>query len=175
MSKVFKPIALSAGGLDDELAAHGVGMEHVNELMARMARQLLQDGHRLVFGGTLGVPDEELTTLLIDAALGWLGENAAPVCVTEPSSWPLVNYTGWPHYTLISPAQKAELVGVCDFVEVLPPDIQADQLAPLCAVEETRAERLERWRTDLTTRRYIAEVLTHMRQHLTQCAALRIV
>ena len=32
-------IALSAGGRDDELAQVGIGMEHVNELMVRMARK----------------------------------------------------------------------------------------------------------------------------------------
>ena len=68
---------LSAGGDDKELARHGLGMEHVNEVMVRMSRQLLQSGHRLAYGGTLGVEKEELTENLIDAALGWLDTASA--------------------------------------------------------------------------------------------------
>jgi hypothetical protein len=176
MSQMSKLIALSAGGDDRELAEHGLGMEHVNELMVRLSRQLLQDGHRLAFGGALGVPDAELTTLLINAALGWLGENAAKaVDVTQPSSWPLVNYTEWPHYTLILPERKAELVGVCDFVEVPPPDVPADELSTLSAAGQEPARRLEIWRTNLVIRRYIAAALTRMRELSTIAADLRIV
>jgi len=56
-----KLIALSAGGMNDELAVHGIGLEHMEELMVRMAMRLLADGHRLSFGGTLGDPEKDLT------------------------------------------------------------------------------------------------------------------
>lgn len=38
-------IALSAGGNNDELATHGLGVEHVEELMVRLSMKLLKDGH----------------------------------------------------------------------------------------------------------------------------------
>lgn len=70
-------VALSAGGDKKELAPLGLGMEHVEELLVRMARRLLAEGHLLAFGGTLNKPDEALTELLIDAALGWMHEQKA--------------------------------------------------------------------------------------------------
>ena len=176
MSEAPMLIALSAGGLDSELAAHGLGMEHVDELMVRLSRQLLREGHRLSFGGTLGDPDARLTELLIDAAHGWLGEHAAESAdVTQPLSWPLRNYSGWPYYTLVTPERKAELVGVCHFVEVPPPGVSADELAQLTAEGEATSKRREIWRTDLAARRYTADALTRMRQLSAQDAKLRIV
>ncbi len=176
MSKTAKLIALSAGGDDRELAAHGLGMEHVNELMVRLARQLLRDNHRLAFGGALGVPDAELTEMLISAALGWLSEDMAESAdVRHPSSWPLVNYTGWPHDTLITPQRQAALVGVCQFVSVPPRGVKADELDALSAAGGTPEVRLEMWHTDLMTRRYMADALTRMRKLLTRCTALRMV
>ena len=56
-----KFIVLAAGGKNRELERYGIGIEHVNEFVVRLARPLLQKGHRLVFGGSLNRPDEDLT------------------------------------------------------------------------------------------------------------------
>ena len=88
-------ISLSAGGTSDELAAHGLGIEHVEEFMVRLAMKLLRDGHRLAFGGTLANSEQRLTKFLIDAATSWIGDESAKQCkVTQPETWPLVNYWG---------------------------------------------------------------------------------
>ncbi|PON17413.1 hypothetical protein C2W62_13345 [Candidatus Entotheonella serta] len=100
-------IALSAGGDPEELATHEVGLEQVNELMVHLSRQLLQTGYRLAYGGTLGVPHEKLTELLIDAAVGLRddtdreGVNSTST-IPERSSWPLVNYGAWPYHTWLA-------------------------------------------------------------------------
>ena len=100
--KQRKLIALSAGGANAELAEHGIGIEHINELMVRFSMRLLRNGHRLSFGGTLGNPKEPLTQHLIDTALTWLDdENTEESEVSNPQTWPLVNYSGWPYYTFI--------------------------------------------------------------------------
>ena len=105
-------VALSAGGVNSELASHGIGLEHVEELMVRMAMRLLADGHRLCFGGTLGDPDKDLTKYLIETAEKWLDDKAAAkVDVTKPETWPLVNYSAWPHSRKITEDQRARLVG----------------------------------------------------------------
>lgn len=159
-------IALSAGGDKRELAEYGLGIEHVDELMVRLSRQLLQSGYRLAYGGTLGDPDAKLTELLIDAAVGWLHDDANRAAeVTDPSSWPLVNYGAWPYHTRVSPERKAQLVGICHFVEVAPPHVHQDALAG----------RLEQWNTDPIARRYVADALTHMREVSTAQTDLRIV
>jgi hypothetical protein len=166
MTDTPKVIALSAGGDDEELAHDGLGQEHIDELMVRLSRKLLQDGNRLAFGGTLGVPDNELTSLLIDAALGWLSEQRAEKTkLTDASSWPLVNYSIWPYHTRASQEDLAQLIGVCSFINVDPPDTDTAELAPLLNVDETNA----------SARRYAADALTRMRKESTKETDFRIV
>ena len=54
-----------------------MGMEHINELMVRLAKKLLGDGNRLAFGGTLGDKRQKLTQYLIDATQSWQDGGAA--------------------------------------------------------------------------------------------------
>ncbi len=159
-------IVLSAGGDATELARQGLGVEHIDELLVRMSRHLLQEGHRLGFGGTLGEPEKQLTQLLINSALGWIHEDAAGGAdVTNTETWPLVNYGAWPYYTFLSPEQEASLVGVCDFVPVLPHGASEAELEPL----------LKNWKTDVEARRHTADALSQMRRHSTSDADMRIV
>ena len=159
-------IALSAGGRNDELAAQGVGIEHVEELMVRIAMKLLRDGHRLAFGGTLGNPDQPLTRYLIDTAQNWLNEDSAKhIDVNEPQTWPLLNCSSWPYYTSITEEQKARLVGICQFENIDPPAIVKSELKPL----------VEEWATKSRARRFAADALSAMREKSARDTALRIV
>lgn len=155
-------ISLSAGGTAADLAGHGVGVEHVEEFMVRLAMRLLTDGHRLAFGGILERSDRTLTGYLIDVAQQWLDKDfAKAVNVTKPATWPLVNFSAWPNYTRIQEEQRAQLVGICQFVEIDPPDIASIDLK--LAIEQG------------VTRRYAADALTAMRLRSTRETDLRIV
>lgn len=155
-------IALSAAGLNSELAAHGIGLEHVEELMVRMAMRLLADGHRLSFGGTLGDPGKDLTKYLIETAERWLDDDAAQkVDVTKPETWPLVNYAAWPHYKNITEEQRARLVGICQFINIDPPGVPESVLK---AELEPGVEK-----------KHNANALTAMRERSAHDADLRIV
>ena len=155
-------VALSAGGLNSELAAHGIGLEHVEELMVRMGMRLLADGHRLSFGGTLGDPTKDLTKYLIETAERWLDDEAAKkVDVTKPETWPLVNYSAWPHYKKITEEQRARLVGICQFINIDPPGVPLDVLT---TVVDPALEK-----------KHNASALTAMRERSAQDADLRIV
>lgn len=155
-------IALAAGGTNDELSADGIGIEHVEELMVRMAMRLFSCGHRLSFGGTLGDPQKELTSHLIDAAERWLaGDAAEQVDVTKPDTWPLINYSAWPHYRKITEEQRARLVGICQFINIDPPGIPASVLN---ADLEPALEK-----------KYAADALTAMRERSASDADLRVV
>ena len=159
-------VALAAGGEPAELAAHGLGIEHVNELMVRLAMALLRDGHRLAFGGTLGDSKQQLTKYLIDVATNWVGEKTAKQCdVTLPETWPLVNYSAWPFYSSISEEEMAKQVGICRFVTVDPPDNPGHDLIKLA----------ENWRQNPLARLLMANSLTAMRELCTVETDLRVV
>ncbi len=155
-------VALSAGGSNDELAVHGIGLEHVEELMVRMAMRLLADGNRLSFGGTLGDPGKDLTRYLIETAERWLDDKAAEkVHVTKPETWPLVNYSAWPNHETILDDQRAKLVGICQFVNI-GPGVSEDILKQAASVPAQK-------------NRYLADALTAMRERSAQEADLRVV
>ncbi len=155
-------VAISAGGSDSELAGNGIGMEHVEELMVRLSMRLLKDGHRLAFGGTMGLADKDLTRYLIDTAHRWGDEDSArKVDITKPITWPLVNYSAWPNYKNITDEQKAKLVGICNFVDIKPPSCTELELNSV--IPPGRAKRLE------------ADALSAMRAHSTEQVDLRVV
>ena len=157
-------IALSAGGANSELAKHGIGEEHVEELMVRIAMRLLSEGHRLAFGGTLGVADQPLTKQLIDTAQRWMDETtAAKVDGTKPETWPLVNFSAWPYYEFIDEQQRARLVGICRFMDINPAGISQDELNKISKDDKPSRDR------------YGADALTTMRKQASLEADLRIV
>jgi len=155
-------IALSAGGDPNELSEVGLGIEHVDELMVRLAMKLLKEGHRLAFGGTLGDPTKCLTQHLIDTAQNFLqSEVAKHLDVNKPSTWPLVNYASWPNYESVDNDRRARLVGVCQFIDVDPKDVSKETLAQ---AKKTASEG-----------RFRADALTVMRNDSSRDCDLRIV
>ncbi len=159
-------IALSAGGSNRELAEQGLGIEHINELMIRMAMRLLREGHRMAFGGTLGVSSQALTEFLIHAAESWLNEespNRSEVTLSE--SWPLMNWSAWPYHTFITDEQRAALVGICHFVNVDPSGVRKASLDAA----------LQDWEAKPRARLYTADALSAMRDQSTRDTDLRIV
>ena len=159
-------IALSASGNQNELAGQGLGIEHIEELMIRLAMKLLRDGNRLSFGGTLGDAKKMLTKYLIEAALNWLDEELArKTSVTQIESWPLTNYSAWPYYTMISEEQRAQLVGICRFINIDPDDVDKNDLNDL----------IEDWKQKPKARRLAADALSAMRKKSAEEADLRIV
>lgn len=160
-------IALSAGGEAADLEPAGVGPKHVDDLLVRLTRRLLERDNRVVYGGTLGEYATDLTRALIDTALGWdrdadaRGEEA-PGDAADLLATPLVNYSGWPAYSKITPRIRADLTGVCEFLAVDPPGgapVPADQ-ADLKDPAHARAA---------------ADALTRMRDTSTAATSTRVV
>ena len=159
-------IALSAGGKSTELAAQGLGVEHVDELMVRLVMKLLRKGHRLGFGGTLQDSKQRLTKYLIDTAQSWLDEEfSRDSPITRPETWPLVNYSAWPFHESITKEQRARMVGICRFVNVNPGSI------PQAILDEV----LPDWQKNPRALMFNADGLSAMRELSSREADLRIV
>lgn len=155
-------IALSAGGSDTELAADGIGMEHIDELMVRLSMRLLEAGNHLAFGGTMGDKDKRLTENLIITGQRWSeNKESTSIDVNNPSTWPIVNYSSWDFYNKIDPAHRANLVGLCHFIEVDP---------------VWKGNEKTKQATDSALRkRLLADALTIMRRRASADSQVRIV
>lgn len=158
-------IALSAGGNWRELALEGVGEEHIEELCVRISMQLLSDGHRIAYGGTLGFKDYPITQHLIGVAQNWLEENTAKeIDVNIPDTWPLVNYSAWPYYQTIDLQTRASRVGICQFRDIDPVTCDKRKLSRLSSLTAD----------DPNYRRFASDALTEMRIQTAVDSDLRI-
>lgn len=165
-------VALSAGGNADELAAHGLGIEHIDELLVRLAKALLKRDDRLAFGGVLNVPDAKLTQHLIDAVQHSQDQELTrQTDATDPDTWPLVNYAAWPRNRNISAKTRAENVGTCHFVDVYPRGVALAELEKLEHEEQVAGEDTP----NSLYNRYVCDALSAMRERSTQDADARFV
>jgi hypothetical protein len=163
-------VVLSGGGRPEDVEPAGIGVEHLNDLMVRLTRRLLERGHRVAYGGSLSDYRANLTKAIIATAQGWdriTDDDAAsrlPVASSakELETPPLVNYAAWPFYAHITPRQRAELTGICHFINVDPVD------EPPIAAKDARDSEPEH-------ARMMADALTRMRRLATQEGHVRIV
>ncbi len=166
-------VAVSAGGTSDELSSYGIGVEHIEELMVRLTMQLLSDGCRVAYGGTMGVTGHHLTENLIRATESWHSESLAQgIDVNNVSTWPLANYSAWPYYLNITKDARAKLIGICHFIDVDPLDITRSTLTEL-RMEDTKDPKKPG--LSPTSRLNAARALTQMRNVASKDTDLRIV
>lgn len=164
-------VVLSGGGRPDDVEPAGMGVEHLNDLMVRLTRRLLERGHRIAYGGSLSDYRANLTKAIIATAQGWdrvASDDPSPGTTAPPlakdlETPPLVNYAAWPFYAYITPRQRAELTGICHFIDVDP----VDEPPPIAAkdAKDTESEHA----------RMTADALTRMRRLATNNSQVRIV
>lgn len=163
-------IAVSAAGEAPDLDLAGVGPQLVDDVVVRLTRRLLERNAQVVYGGTFGNYAANLTQALIDTALGWdrnadaRGEGPAE-SATDLLDPPFVNYSAWPAWSGITPRIRADLTGVCSFIEV---DPDPKKPAPVPADQA-------RTREDPAHAFAAADALTRMREASTLATDVRIV
>jgi len=170
-------IALSAGGLNEELAHAGLLLEHVNEAMIRLVMRGMELGHRIVFGGSLNSSEASLTNSMFDAALRWIeiakdpieSSRVSAVDLQQPKKWPLANYSAYPYCNHFQPGQRANLLGVCEVIEVVPRALQDPSR------KQDRAKRRNQIEERPDLRKLMGDALTEMRQKSTFETDARIV
>ncbi len=159
-----KRIALSAGGVDSELAKVGIGVVHIDDLQVRLCRSLLDAGFRLAFGGTFEptpvrihgeASPVNLTTRLLQLAQGWAASKSDDQAYSERNDAgvgesdlqslaepPLLNYVRWTKSGGPSLADRAQRLGACRFVAVLPPGRSEEDLHLLLKREEVLRDQI---------------------------------
>jgi hypothetical protein len=155
-------VAVSGVGNDSELQPHGMGCEHLDELLSRLTIALLTANCQLILGGSLAKLSRAATTRLLDIAQTWLPpETLKRISLGTPRTWPFQNFLQWPDCEQLTPEHHASLAGVCHLHAVVPPGLPP---APM-------AEYLDA----ATRRRYAADSTRILRKSTTELADLRIV
>lgn len=128
-------IGLSVSFDKDNLLARGLGLDHLNELLLRLARPLLRQGANLAYGGNWNDTEGNFTFELLrlvsaektveaehQLAARDVSGPADPVRQALPlqSVGRLFNHCAWPHYLKITPAIEAQWINCCRIVRITP-------------------------------------------------------
>lgn len=126
-------IAIAISFERDNLLARGLGLDHLKELLVRLARPLLRQGISLAYGGNWDEQEENLTYELLrlvsaekaveaehQMADGLPDDTAQPPPAARPSAGRLINHCPWPNYLKITPAIEAQWINCCRIVRVTP-------------------------------------------------------
>lgn len=136
-TKSSKVVGFSLSYQRDNLLARGLGLEHLRELLLRLARPLLRHGVNLAYGGHWKETEDNFTYDLLRLISNELEDQntANPDDEAEPIGR-MFNHVAWPHYLGITPAVEAQWVNCCRIVRVsqadagvLPDDTASDDEA----------------------------------------------
>lgn len=120
-------VALSGIGDNSELQPHGLGCEHLEELLARLTVALLKNNSQVILGGSLARLDRTSTTALIELAQTWIPEETLElVSLGYPETWPFQNFLQWPDCEQLTAEHHAQLAGICQIRSVLPRELTAE-------------------------------------------------
>lgn len=155
-------VSVSGIGDDRELQPHGLGTEHLEELLSRVTIALLGQNCQLILGGTLAKVDRTATSRLLDMAQTWLSKQTLKnISLANPNSWPLQHYLQWPDCEQLTPEHHASLAGICRLQAVYPPGLPTDSVI--------------RELDDTSRLRYGADSTRILRTRTTELADLRVI
>jgi hypothetical protein len=111
-------VALSVSYQRDDLLARGMGLEHLRELLIRLARPLLRQGASLAYGGHWRVADDNFTYDLLNLISAEQEDNSVGGPDTALQIGRLYNHSPWPAYLEITPRIEAQWINACRVVRV---------------------------------------------------------
>lgn len=111
-------IAFSISYQRENLLARGLGIEHVRELLIRLARPILRQGASLAYGGNWKETNDNFTYDLLRLISAEQEDNSHGGADTSLQIGVLYNHSSWPHYLGISRRIEAQWINACRIVRV---------------------------------------------------------
>jgi hypothetical protein len=113
-----KVIAFSVSYQPDNLLARGMGFEHLNELLIRLARPILRQSADLAYGGHWEETEGNFTYPLLRLISAEQEDNSIGGPDTNFKIGKLYNHSAWPHYLKITPRIEAQWINCCRIVRI---------------------------------------------------------
>lgn len=111
-------IAFSISYQRDNMLARGLGLEHLRELLIRLARPLLRQGASLAYGGNWQETEDNFTHELLRLISAEQEDNSLGGPDTSLRIGRLYNHLAWPHYLSVTPSTEARWVSCCRIVRI---------------------------------------------------------
>jgi hypothetical protein len=115
-------IAFSISYQREDLLARGLGVDHLRELLVRLARPLLRQGANLAYGGNWKESEDNLTYELLRLISAEQEDASVGESPTGPTIGRLYNHLAWPHYLEVTPLIEAQWITCCRIVRVTQAD-----------------------------------------------------
>lgn len=117
-TQVDKVIALSISWQHENLLARGLGLEHLLDLLLKIARPILRTGASLAYAGNWIEGEGNFTYEL----LRLISMEQEDSSLAEPNNTSqvglLYNHSAWPHYLNITPRIEAQWINCCRIVRI---------------------------------------------------------
>lgn len=110
-------IGLSISYQRDHLLARGLGLEHLRELLIRLARPLLRQGTNLAYGGHWKEAEDNFTFDLL-RLISAEQQDSEFAAEPEQRIGRLYNHCPWPSYLEITPHIEAQWINCCRIVRI---------------------------------------------------------
>ena len=111
-------IAFSLSYEKENLLARGLGLEHLREMLIRLARPILRNGASLAYGGQWDDTEENFTYDLLNLINAEQQDNSLGGPDTDLKIGRLYNHLAWPSYQGVTPAIEAKWINCCQIVRV---------------------------------------------------------
>lgn len=115
-------IAFSVSYERDNLLARGLGLDHLKELVTRIARPLLRNNMSLSYSGHWKDEEDNFTLHLLRLIAAEQEDSSLGGPDTSYAIGRLYNYCAWPHYLGITPKIEAQWINCCRIVRVTQKD-----------------------------------------------------
>jgi hypothetical protein len=115
-------IGISVSYERDNLLSRGLGLEHLRELLIRLARPLVRSSANLAYAGHWRPAEDNFTEDLLRLISG--EQEDTSVAAGEPSLpiGRLYNHLAWPQYLAVTPRMEAEWINSCRIIRVTQQD-----------------------------------------------------
>lgn len=117
-----KLIAISIAYQRENLLARGLGLDHLRELLLRLARPLVRNCASLAYGGSWKEMEENFTYDLLRLISAEQEDNSLGGPDTNLTIGRLINHSAWPDYLEITPKIEARWINCCRIVRVTQKD-----------------------------------------------------
>jgi SLOG cluster2 len=137
-------IAFSISYQRENMLARGMGLEHLRELLIRLARPILRQGASLAYGGNWKDTEDNFIFSLLRLISAEQEDNSLGGPDSSLQIGKLYNHSSWPWYLDITPKIEAQWINCCRVVRItqrmtgfpdaeIVPDANADQVDPRTA------------------------------------------
>jgi len=116
----------------DNLLARGLGLEHIRELLLRLARPMLRQGASLAYGGHWKETEDNFTYDLLRLISAEQEDNSLGGPDSNLTIGHLYNHSSWPYYLDITPNIEAQWINCCRIVRITQEDagLNPDEIVP---------------------------------------------